>query len=136
MEATNTLELIGGQQLQLERLPDANVVKVIGPEGAVKLTIYVTPSGPVLHIDGDGLEIRCSGALAIDAQHLLLRGREGLELSTGGDAGRALQGGPPRRSARPDPHSRSWRHQSARQRRRHSGWRAHPHELLRVPACF
>jgi hypothetical protein len=86
MEATNTLELIGGQQLQLERLPDANIVKVIGPEGAVKLTIYVTPSGPVLHIDGDGLEIRCSGALAIDAQHLILRGREGLELSTGGDA--------------------------------------------------
>lgn len=86
MEAINNLELIGGQRLQLERLPDANVLKVLGPGGAVKLTIYVTPSGPVLHIDGDGLEIRCSGALAIDAQHLILRGREGLELSTDGDA--------------------------------------------------
>ncbi|MBZ5592584.1 MAG: hypothetical protein LAP39_10140 [Acidobacteriia bacterium] len=92
MDTGETLELIGGQQLQLERLPDANVIRVKGPEGAVKLTIHVTPSGPVLHIDGDGLEIRCSGALAINAQHLILHGREGLELSTAGDAAVRCQG--------------------------------------------
>jgi len=92
MKICETFELIGGQQLQLEHLPGANVIQVKGPEGAVKLTIHVTPSGPVLHIDGDGLEIRCSGALALDAEHLILRGRQSLELSTAGDAAVRCQG--------------------------------------------
>src|SRR5262249_36424528 len=84
--ATQTLELIADHQLLVERKPAENVIKLVGSGGQVGLTIAVTPAGPVLRLEGAGLMIQTTGALAIDAGHVAIHGREGVAISSGGDA--------------------------------------------------
>jgi hypothetical protein len=85
MEAiTQTLELIGDQRLVLERTHAENVLKVVGSDGHVKFSISITAAGPVLRFEGSGLLIQSTGPLVIDAQSLVIQGREGLALISGG----------------------------------------------------
>jgi hypothetical protein len=83
---THSLELIGEQRLLVERRTRDDLIRLIGPEGRLTLSIIVTPTGPVLRFEGPGLLIESSGALAIDAEHVAIRGREGVALVSGGDA--------------------------------------------------
>ncbi len=81
-----TLSLVGKQKLVLERRPGQNVLQIISSEGQVTLTVQITPAGPVLRFEGSGLMIQTAGALAIDAECVAIHGREGLALTSGGDA--------------------------------------------------
>lgn len=86
MKPTQTLELVGNQKLLVESTSAENVLNVVGADGHVKLSLHVTPSGPVLRFEGAGLIIESSGALAINAQSVVIQGREGVALISGGDA--------------------------------------------------
>ena len=80
------IELIGDHQLLLEKSPLENILQIVAPDGHVSLTIHVSPAGPVLRFEGAGLIVHTSGALAIDAQQVAIRGRDGVAIVSGGDA--------------------------------------------------
>jgi hypothetical protein len=81
-----TLELTENQRLIVERRETESVLHVIGSSGQVSLTIQLTAEGPVLRFDGLDLRIEAGGDLAIGARQLRLHGREGVAISSGGDA--------------------------------------------------
>lgn len=87
-----TLELPGRQVLVVERNPGDATLRILSPEGEARLTISVTEAGPVLHVEGRAVSIQVSGDLAIESEHLALRGRKGLSLESGGDAHLAAAG--------------------------------------------
>jgi hypothetical protein len=78
--------LVGGQQLVVEDLPAANVLKLLSADGRLTLSIRVTPAGPVLHLEGAGLMIQTDGDLAVSAGRVAIHARDGLALTSGGDA--------------------------------------------------
>jgi hypothetical protein len=81
-----TIELTGNQQLTIERRLSDSVVRLVGGNGQVSLTIEITAAGPVLRFDGLNLRIESSGDLAIGARRIAVHGREGLAITSGGDA--------------------------------------------------
>ena len=81
-----TIELIGDRQLVVEHRPAENVLQIVGADGRVSLSIHITPAGPVLRFEGSGLIVQTAGALEIDAQRVLIQGREGVAIASGGDA--------------------------------------------------
>ena len=89
---TRTFELIGQQALVVESAEGGDLLKIVAPDGRVRLAIAITPDGPVLELGGMGVMIRSSGPLAIDAERIALHGRNGLQISTGGDAAIRAEG--------------------------------------------
>jgi hypothetical protein len=77
--------LTAEQTLVVERGPDLDVLQIVRPDGQACLTVHVTPEGPVLRFEGS-LVLEATGGLAINAQQIALHGRDGLALSSGGDA--------------------------------------------------
>jgi hypothetical protein len=69
----------------IDHLPDSNVLRLLGQNGEVCLSIEVTPAGPLLRFDG-GLLLEATGGLAVCAQQVAIHGREGVAISSGGDA--------------------------------------------------
>ena len=62
-----TLELVGKRKLVVERSRMKDVLRIV-------------------RFEGSGLMIQAAGALAIDAERVAIHGREGLALTTNGDA--------------------------------------------------
>jgi hypothetical protein len=87
-----TLPLVGRQQLVIERGRDRNVLKVVGSDGSVKLSVHITPAGPVLRFEGSGLMIETAGDLAIAAEQVSIHGREGVVITSGKDAHICVEG--------------------------------------------
>jgi hypothetical protein len=85
-QASTELMLAGEQLLQVQRHSHAHVLRLFGSDGALCLTILVTPEGPVIQLDTGNVTLQVSGALAIDAQSIALRSREGITLDAEGDA--------------------------------------------------
>jgi hypothetical protein len=79
------LPLPARQQLVVERTGETCLLKIVGAEGSVRLSIEVGASGSVIHLAGQGLALQVDGDLALEAERLSLHGRSGLALSTGGD---------------------------------------------------
>lgn len=79
------IELAGSQTLQLDRREEQDVLRLVYPDGRVSVEIVVTPDGPIVHLSGAGLALHTEGAVAIDAGHVAIHGRDGLVLSSGGD---------------------------------------------------
>jgi hypothetical protein len=79
------VELAGSQRLEIERGADQDTIRLVGPEGGLRLTIIVTPAGPVLHVDGAGVMIQTTGVLGIAAERVAIHGREGVSLTSGTD---------------------------------------------------
>lgn len=77
--------LVGNHRLLLERRPDADVLRVEGMDGRLRVAVTVTAAGATIELDGADLAIRSSGELSIDAQKLSLRGREEVTIESGGD---------------------------------------------------
>lgn len=86
MTQTETIELIGRQQLLVERNAGSNILKLMGSDGQLRLSICLTADGPVLRFEGPGLMIESSGDLAVDARSIALHGREGVAITSGRDA--------------------------------------------------
>ncbi len=90
--ATTLVRLVADQELTVEDLGTSNLIHLRGREGRTALTIEVTPAGPILRFDGPGLSIQTTGPLTIESERIALHGREGLSLSSGGDAAIRVQG--------------------------------------------
>ena len=85
VEPERTIALKGGQRLILRRDSRAELLRIVGADGRVSLSIEIKESGPVLHFEGCDLAIRTDGDLAIEAGHLALHGRSGVSLTSDGD---------------------------------------------------
>jgi hypothetical protein len=79
------MELVGRHQLLVERTPSANVLRLLGKNGEVCLSIEVTQAGPVLRFEGAALKLEASGDLMIEAERLAFVGRSEVVLDSGGD---------------------------------------------------
>jgi len=84
--AVTSLQLVGNQQLTIEKCDRHNLIRIHGAQGKVSLTIEVTETGPVLRFDGADVAIETTGALSVDAETISLHGRKGVTLSSGGNA--------------------------------------------------
>ncbi len=73
------------QTLLLERSDAETVLRIVGADGAVSLTVSVTAAGPVLRFEGAAVTIQTSGALVLDAERVAIHGREAVAISSGGD---------------------------------------------------
>jgi hypothetical protein len=80
-----TVQLIDDQTLVIEHHDGCNLLTIAGPRGGISLSIRLTERGAELEIGGEGLAVRTSGDLSINARRLSLHGRDGVALSTGGD---------------------------------------------------
>ncbi len=87
-----SLALVGGQELTIVDRDSGQLLVLRGSDRRINLTIEVTEKGPVVRLEGPALTIETSGPLSIQAQELALHGREGLRLSSGGDASVSVQG--------------------------------------------
>jgi hypothetical protein len=84
--AVQIFDLKGDQHLVIDQGPYEDRLMITSANGKVSLTITITDSGPVLHLEGAGLMIKTDGDLAINARSLAIHGRDGIALTTGGDA--------------------------------------------------
>jgi len=80
------IELVADQQLMIEKRGAENVIKLMGADGTVSLSIVVTAEGPVLRFEGANLTIQSDARLNINARELVLRGEKSLCLLSDGDA--------------------------------------------------
>jgi len=85
LEQTQTVQLIKGQTLVIERGEGCNLLTIVGPQGGTTFSIRLTDRGAELEIGAQELAVRTSGDLSIDARRLSLRGRDGVAVSTCGD---------------------------------------------------
>ena len=79
-----TMDLIGGQRLLIEHCENEHVLKILGSDQQVTLSIQITSAGPVLNLHQAGLILRSDGDFAVDARHVTLHGREGVTLTSDG----------------------------------------------------
>ncbi len=77
--------LVGEHHLRLMRRPHEDTLRVEAPDGRLCVSVVVTSEGVRIELDGAELAIRSSGGVSIDAEHVALRGREGLSLATDQD---------------------------------------------------
>lgn len=91
---SSSIELVADQRLLVRREPEGDLLTLVGADGEVTLTIRVTPDGPVAELRGGAVGLRVDGSLAIEAERLALKGREGVTISSEGgirvDAGEDL----------------------------------------------
>lgn len=80
------LPLAGEHRLSLERRSAEDVLKIEGPDGGLRLSVVVTPQGPEVRLEGSDLRIRSTGSLDIDAEHVSIRGRQGVSLRSDAEA--------------------------------------------------
>lgn len=84
-QTSETLELIGNQKLVVERTPTDNTLKVFSSDGHLCFSISITSAGPVLRFESQQVVLESAGDVALAAKRLVLHGREGVVVSTGGD---------------------------------------------------
>ncbi|MRG96356.1 hypothetical protein [Polyangium spumosum] len=84
--ARESLTLVGGHALTVERNPQNNVLRVVGPNGAVGVSITITPQAITVSLAGADLLLETTGKLAVRADELSLHGERGVSVTTGGDA--------------------------------------------------
>jgi hypothetical protein len=82
----HTLALAHGHSLVVEGGQARNVLQLVDASGAAHLEISIGPEGIHLMVRGAGLSIATTGALAIEADSLSLHGKNGVTLTTDGDA--------------------------------------------------
>ena len=80
-----SVPLVADQQLVIEDFPERNLLRVVAADGRTRFSLEITADGPVLRFEG-GVMIQAAGPLAIDAERLTLHGREGVSISSDGDA--------------------------------------------------
>jgi hypothetical protein len=82
---TATVELAGGQRLLIERTGDGDVLTLVAEGGEVALTVRVQPNGPVLCFKS-GLRLEAAGQLELAGEKVLIEGRDGVAIRSGGNA--------------------------------------------------
>ena len=85
------VELAGGQRLLIERTGDGDLLTLIAEGGEIALTVRVQPSGPVLCFKS-GLRLEAAGPLELAGERVMIEGRDGVGIRSGGDARIDVQG--------------------------------------------
>jgi hypothetical protein len=78
------LELRAGRRVVLERTADDDRLRLVAAGGEVLLEILVTDRGPVLRAAGS-LTLEAPDHLTLEGRKVTVRGREGIEVVSGGD---------------------------------------------------
>lgn len=81
-----TVALAHGHSLVVEGGQERNVLQLVDSGGVAHLEISIGPEGIRLSVRGAGLSIATTGSLAIEADRLSLHGKNGISLTTDGDA--------------------------------------------------
>jgi hypothetical protein len=79
------LEFVGGQRLLIERGEREDLLSLVAPSGDVTFSVRITPDGPVLRFE-HGLRLEAAGPLEFAGRSLVLSGKEGVCIKSGGDA--------------------------------------------------
>lgn len=79
------LDFVGGQCLLVERGKNEDLLRLVAASGDVAFSVRITPDGPVLRFESD-LRIEASGALEFAGTSVVLSGKEGVRINSGGDA--------------------------------------------------
>ncbi|QEF98453.1 hypothetical protein Mal15_25050 [Stieleria maiorica] len=74
-----------GQSLRLQDDGQRQSVHLMSVDGKCRLEIQITESGPVLMLNGAGLQVSVDGPLAFDAGKVSIHARDSMALSTDGD---------------------------------------------------
>ncbi len=74
-----------GSYLEIDGSQDEEVLQIIGSGGEVELKIRMTAEGPVLCFESASLDIRASGKVSIESQHISLKASHGISMETSGD---------------------------------------------------
>ncbi len=77
--------LVGKYSLVIHQAEGENILEIIAPDGNVRLSIRVTPNGPILYFDLENLKIQTSGSLELSADYLAIHTTKGITLSSNGD---------------------------------------------------
>jgi hypothetical protein len=81
-----TLTLAHGHSLVVEGGQERKVLQLVDASGVAHLEISIGPEGIHLSVHGAGLSLSTTGSLAIEAERLSLHGKNGISLTTDGDA--------------------------------------------------
>ena len=84
--AVETLALAGHHVLEVERSAGKDVLRVLTPDRAAGLSITITSQGISVQVGGADVLLQTTGKLAIDAGELSLHGKQGVSITSGGDA--------------------------------------------------
>lgn len=87
-----TLGLVGGQTLAVEHQGERDLVHIRSLDGEVRVTVVVSAAGAMIRLEGAGLVVSAAGALVIDAEHVSIHSREGIELCSQGNTRIVAQG--------------------------------------------
>jgi len=91
MEKKN-IGLTTGHSISVEESESENLISLSDQNGVVQLSIVVTSEGPILKFEGSKVLVHATGALAFDAERIAIRGREGVNISSGTDASFNVEG--------------------------------------------
>lgn len=86
------LELAGHRRLEIERAPGEDVVRIRTSSGAPAVTLVVREGEIELRLEAGSVALRAEGDLALEARSISFHGREGVNLSSGGDAHVSAEG--------------------------------------------
>lgn len=84
--AENAITLAQGHSLVVEGDGARNVLTLVDPSGAAHVSISIGPEGIRLEVKGAALSLATTGPLAIEAESVSLHGKNGIALTSGGDA--------------------------------------------------
>jgi hypothetical protein len=79
------LDLTGGASLVVTRNQGLSNIELFDQSGRLTLSLLMTPEGPVLKLGGAGLRLDVEGELSLAADRVKIAGREGVEITSGGD---------------------------------------------------
>lgn len=74
-----------GRTLRLAESSDSDTVTVTSPDGMIEMSVRFTPAGPVLSFGGARVELTHASELSVDCERLTLRGRQAVEVRSGGE---------------------------------------------------
>lgn len=72
--------LAGDHTLVLTRSPAMDALSLVSPQGTVVLRIRVADNGLDVELSAASLRLRTEGELTLDAEQLILRGRESVDI--------------------------------------------------------
>jgi DNA/RNA endonuclease YhcR with UshA esterase domain len=79
------LELVGRQQLRVERGGRDDRITLVARDGRITFSLHITPEGPLLQFE-HGLTIEAGESLELAGRRVSIRGAEGVSIESGGDA--------------------------------------------------
>jgi len=83
---SRALTLAHGHSLVVEGGRERSVLTLVDAGGAAHVSISIGPEGIRLDVNGAALSIATTGPLAIEAESVSLHGKNGIALTSGGDA--------------------------------------------------